>query len=124
MDVSIFRDKTLTRLRVVAHFIIGVLIGAIFYGIGNDAAKVMSNAGCLFFTVMFMMFTAMMPTILTCKSTTTNARWLFFKIVILVPLEMSVFVREHLNYWYSLKAYYFAKTLADIPFQVNLVNIP
>lgn len=66
------RDKALTRMRLAAHFVIGILLGLIYYDIGNNAAKVMSNAGCIFFTVMFTMFTAMMPTILTCKLRVSN----------------------------------------------------
>lgn len=61
----LLRDPALTQTRFHVHVLIGILIGCIYWDVGNDATKLMSNGGCLFFTCLFIMFAAMMPTILT-----------------------------------------------------------
>uniref|UniRef100_A0A1B0CSL9 Putative transporter abc superfamily breast cancer resistance protein n=1 Tax=Lutzomyia longipalpis TaxID=7200 RepID=A0A1B0CSL9_LUTLO len=59
------RDWTLMYLRLFAHVMVGFLIGALYYDIGNDGAKVLSNLGFLFFNMLFLMYTSMTITILS-----------------------------------------------------------
>ncbi|CAH1173556.1 unnamed protein product [Phaedon cochleariae] len=93
------RDWTLMYLRLFAHLLVGFLIGALYFKIGNDGSKVLSNLGFLFFNMLFLMYTSMTITILS------------------FPLEMPVLLKEHFNRWYSLRSYYLAITLSDMPFQ-------
>ncbi|XP_067009788.2 ATP-binding cassette sub-family G member 1 isoform X1 [Anabrus simplex] len=95
-----FRDLHLAQLRLATHLIVGLLLGTIYYGIGNDASKINSNAACIFFFIMFVFFSNSMPTVHS------------------FPLEASVFLHEHLNNWYSLSSYFFGKLLSDVPLQI------
>ncbi|XP_014473923.1 PREDICTED: ATP-binding cassette sub-family G member 1-like, partial [Dinoponera quadriceps] len=93
------RDWALMWLRFFAHILVALLISVLYYDIGNDGAKVLSNLGFLFFNMLFLMYTSMTITILSS------------------PLELPVLLKENFNRWYSLKLYYLAITLSDIPFQ-------
>lgn len=62
--------QTLMYLRLFAHILVGFLIGALYYDIGNDGGKVLSNLGFLFFNMLFLMYTSMTITILSCKQLT------------------------------------------------------
>ncbi|KAF4518791.1 hypothetical protein B566_EDAN005412 [Ephemera danica] len=94
-----FRDLHMARLRFAAHVLVGLMLGAMFYQIGNDAASLISNTGCIFFLMLFLFFSNAMPTVHT------------------FPAEMSVMLRELQNGWYSVRSYYMARSIADLPLQ-------
>ncbi|XP_039951615.1 ATP-binding cassette sub-family G member 4 [Bactrocera tryoni] len=101
----LWRDNSLTTLRFSIHFGVALLIGFLYYDIGNDAANAMNIFRYAFYTIMFIMFCA------------------FSSILTKFPLEFPIVSREHFNRWYSLRAYYIAITLADIPIQLICTSL-
>ncbi|XP_054741597.1 ATP-binding cassette sub-family G member 1 [Anastrepha obliqua] len=91
------RNLIAVQLRVFMHVLVAALVGAVFWDIGNDGARTLTNISCIFFIIMFIFFGNSMPSILLC------------------PQETAVFIREYLNGWYSLRAYYASKLLSDLP---------
>ena len=85
------RDNQLFFFRIFAQVGIGLLLGFLYQGIGNDSSRVEDNIAMLFFCILFSLFTAMMPTIMT------------------YPSEMKTFKREYLNNWYSIGTYVISK---------------
>ncbi|XP_018361257.1 PREDICTED: ATP-binding cassette sub-family G member 4-like isoform X2 [Trachymyrmex cornetzi] len=98
--IYIKRDTTLTKLRFVAHILVALLLGTVFYNFGDDAEKVSSNIAYLFFCLLFLFFT---NSILAVQ---------------MFPIEATVFLQEHLNNWYSLRSYYSVKIISDLLMQI------
>lgn len=61
------RDRSLTAMRFLIHFVVSILIGALYFGIGNNAWNVFNNFRYIFFSIMFLMFTAFSSITLSCK---------------------------------------------------------
>ncbi|RWS23232.1 ABC transporter-like protein 12 [Leptotrombidium deliense] len=125
-----FRDPMLNYARLLKHIVVGaVLIMLYSEDVGSESGclvaesstdslatfsidklrdiqtVVFQNLGFIFFSIMFTLYASMMP------------------IVLVFPTEMSVFLRERTNGWYSCLSYYMAKTVADIPFLVLFTTI-
>ncbi|XP_022814989.1 ATP-binding cassette sub-family G member 4-like isoform X1 [Spodoptera litura] len=103
--IGVVRDVYLTQIRLVCHFVVALLLGALYHGAGADAGRMMSNTGCLFFFLLFLFFSNAMPTIHT------------------FPVEAKVVLHEHLNKWYSLPAYCASKIIVDLPIQLLCATV-
>ncbi|CAB3247949.1 unnamed protein product [Arctia plantaginis] len=104
-SIGVLRDVYLTQIRLVCHFLVALLLGALYNGAGADADRMISNTGCLFFFLLFLFFSNAMPTIHT------------------FPVEAKVILHEHLNKWYSLPAYCASKIIVDLPIQLLCATV-
>ncbi|XP_049868332.1 ATP-binding cassette sub-family G member 1-like isoform X2 [Pectinophora gossypiella] len=99
------RDVHLTQIRLAAHLLVALLLGALYNGAGTQADRIMSNTGCIFFFLLFLFFSNAMPTIHT------------------FPVEATVVLQEHLNRWYWLTTYCISKILVDLPIQLLCATV-
>lgn len=61
------RDRSLTAQRLIIHGCIGVLVGILYFDIGNDAAMIFNNFRYIFMSIMFLMFTAFSTMSIICE---------------------------------------------------------
>merc|ERR1712216_1006540 len=95
-----FRNPMLSHLRLVAHICVGLLFGGLCWQIGNDASKIEQNVSFVFLSMLFLLFSSLMPTLMQ------------------FPADIDVMISEYRNRWYSIGAYFLAKTLSDLPFSI------
>lgn len=91
------RNLTTLWIQLAHHLTSAILLGSIFFGIGNDGAYPVVNFKFCMSCLVFFMYTYIMIPIL------------------LFPMEVHLLRREYFNRWYSLKAYYAALSFATMP---------
>lgn len=57
----VYLSQNLTTLRLVSHISTGVIIGILYWNVGNNGRLIRANSSFLFFSAILMMFAAMMP---------------------------------------------------------------
>ncbi|KAI8422374.1 hypothetical protein MSG28_006234 [Choristoneura fumiferana] len=94
-----YRDWTVTHLKVLVHILMGILLALIVGHCGSDGSKTLTNVGYLMISIVYLLYTSLMPGVLK------------------FPAEMSIIKKETFNNWYSLKTYYIAQMVTGIPMQ-------
>lgn len=64
---NVLTKQMLTQVRFVTHFVLGLLVGTMYWLEGDDAASVLYNTSMRFFDLLVILFASTMPTVVTCK---------------------------------------------------------
>ncbi|KAM7155342.1 broad substrate specificity ATP-binding cassette transporter ABCG2 isoform 2-T2 [Molossus nigricans] len=81
--------------QIIITVVLGLVIGAIFYGLTNDPTGIQNRAGVLFFL-------------------TTNQCFSSVSSVELFVVEKKLFMHEYISGYYRVSSYFFGKLLSDL----------
>ncbi|XP_012259311.1 ATP-binding cassette sub-family G member 1 [Athalia rosae] len=98
--IQLYRDWTVTHLKLGLHFMVGVLLGLLYIDAGGDGSKTLSNVGYLLVSSVYLCYTSMMPAVLR------------------FPSELPMLRKEQFNNWYQLRTFYAAYLVANLPVQM------
>lgn len=99
-----FRDKNFMLLRFFMHISVGLLVGSLYYDIGNNAEHILDNFRLLFVAMSFLTYTS------------------YYSIMVVFPIGFPGIKRETFNRWYTPAKWFLAVIICDAPI-VILTNI-
>ncbi|XP_014213283.1 ATP-binding cassette sub-family G member 1-like [Copidosoma floridanum] len=100
--LQFYRDRNYMYLKISLHIFLGIIIGGLFFDIGNDGSKTLFNFGFCFTCLIVFLYIPMLPVLLH------------------YPQEVQLVKREYFNRWYDLSPYFCALTVSSIPAQLLL----
>jgi hypothetical protein len=91
------RNRTFLGLRMFMHISVGVLLGAIYYDVGNDAANILNVFRLIFVALSFLTYTS------------------YYSLVVVFPIDYPWIKRETFNRWYSITKWFLVTIICDLP---------
>ncbi|KAL1117724.1 hypothetical protein AAG570_004039 [Ranatra chinensis] len=105
MMIQAWRDISHIGTKISTITLISLLIGGLFYQMGNDGSKTIFIFGYCYISVIAFVYVSMLPALI----------WF--------PQEVELLKREYFNRWYHFNSYYSALVLSRLPIQIILTFV-
>ncbi|XP_055637744.1 ATP-binding cassette sub-family G member 1 [Toxorhynchites rutilus septentrionalis] len=99
-NVQLYRDWTVTHLKLFVHVVCAIVVGLLFGDSGVNGTKGVSNIASFLVHVLYLWYTTLMPGVLK------------------FPSEMKILRKESFNNWYKIRTYFIASMLTTLPVQI------
>uniref|UniRef100_A0A1Q3FN52 Putative the eye pigment transporter n=1 Tax=Culex tarsalis TaxID=7177 RepID=A0A1Q3FN52_CULTA len=99
-NVQLYRDWTVTHLKLFFHVVCAIVVGLLFGDSGINATKSISNIASFLVHILYLWYTTLMPGVLK------------------FPSEMKILRKESFNNWYKIRTYFVAAMLTTLPVQI------